>query len=301
MNKNTIRNSGLLFLAACIWGVAFVSQSVGMDYMGPFTFNGVRCLLGGAALFPLILFRRGKAAYPARLTLKAGICCGLALTGGSVFQQLGLMETTVGKAGFITALYIVIVPVFGIFLGRKAPLKVWAGALAAAGGLYLLCVNEAFSVGRGDLLMLVCAVMFSFHILIIDHFSPKVDGVILSCIQFLVCGLICVAFAFIFEDVSWAGILAGKIPVLYAGILSCGAGYTLQIIGQKDMNPTVAALILSLESVISVLAGWAILGQSLSRREILGCAAVFAAVILVQLPSGRMRPKIRERSADGTE
>lgn len=296
MNKKTFRSSLLLFLAAAIWGVAFVSQSKGMEYMGPFTFNGVRSLLGATVLVPLILFRRKKEGpnrkpIPWKVTLIGGVCCGLALTSASTLQQYGILYTSVGKAGFITTLYIIFVPIIGIFLGRKAPWMVWAGAILASVGMYLLCMQESLHINPGDVMVFISAIIFSLHILIIDHFSPKADGVMLSCIQFFMAGIICTGCAFIFEQPQLSQLVSGLVPILYAGIMSSGVAYTLQIVGQKDMNPTVAALILSLESVVSVLAGWFAYkvgflkeDQTLTGRQLLGCSIVFAAVILVQLP-----------------
>ena len=297
MKKGNLRSSALLLLTACIWGVAFVAQSVGMEYVGPFTFNFVRSILGGLVLIPCIFFLKRKKKAKAekvseeekkaqRKTLLAGgICCGVALCLASNFQQIGIQYTTVGKAGFITACYIVIVPVIGLFIKKKCSPMIWLSVLLAVVGLYLLCINEQFSIGYGDILVFVCAILFSVHILIVDYFSPKVDGVKMSCIQFLVCGLLSgIAMLFAEQPQLSAVLLAWK-PIAYAGIMSCGVGYTLQIVGQKGMDPTIASLILSLESCISVLAGWLLLGQTLSIREGLGCVAMFAAIILAQLPA----------------
>ncbi len=294
MNRFVLRQSLLLFLTATIWGVAFVAQSVGMDYVEPFTFNAVRNMIGAIVLLPCIgLLNRlngknnGEAGEPQKKTLIiGGIFCGVLLFVASNLQQFGIQYTTVGKAGFITAMYIVLVPVFGIFLHKKAGLKIWAAVALAVAGLYLLCMTDgSFSLQMGDLLVLVCAVAFSFHILVIDYFSPKVDGVKLSCIQFFTCAVLSAIGMLLFEEPKLSQILAAWVPILYAGVMSCGVAYTLQIIGQKGMNPTVASLILSLESVVSLLAGWVILGQKLSKRELAGCALAFAAIILVQLPS----------------
>lgn len=289
-----LRNSLLLLLTATIWGVAFVAQSVGMDYVGAFTFNSARCLIGAVVLLPVIWFMdRKKAPAPAapkekaaarRILITGGISCGILLAAAGNFQQFGIKYTTVGKAGFITACYIVIVPILGLFLKKKCSSFIWAAVALALAGLYLLCITDGFSIGRGDLLVLICAVLFSLHILVIDHFSPKADGVKMSCIQFLVAGVLSGIPALIFENPTVSALLAAWLPLLYAGALSCGVAYTLQIVGQKNMNPTVASLILSLESCISVLAGWVILGQSLSSREILGCVIMFGAIILAQLP-----------------
>ena len=298
MKKESIpvRNSLLLLLTATIWGVAFVAQSVSMDYIGGFTFNAVRNLIGALTLLPVI-WGLGKTKAPEekkriqassdRKTLNTGgICCGILLCFASNFQQFGIKYTSVGKAGFITACYIVIVPIIGIFLKKKCSPFIWIAVILSLCGLYLLCLTpgEGFAIGKGELLVLICAFLFSLHILTIDHFSPLVDGVKMSCIQFLVCGILSGIPALIFESPDLAGIFAAKIPVLYAGVMSCGVAYTLQIVGQKNMNPTVASLILSLESCISVIAGWLILGQNLSSREIFGCVLMFGAIILAQLP-----------------
>lgn len=297
MKKGKLRSSALLLLTACIWGVAFVAQSVGMEYVGPFTFNFVRSILGGLVLIPCIFFlKREKKAEAEKVSeeekkaqrktlLAGGICCGVALCLASNFQQIGIQYTTVGKAGFITACYIVIVPVIGLFMKKKCSPMIWLSVLLTVVGLYLLCINEQFSIGYGDILVFVCAILFSVHILIVDYFSPKVDGVKMSCIQFLVCGLLSgIAMLFAEQPQLSAVLLAWK-PIAYAGIMSCGVGYTLQIVGQKGMDPTIASLILSLESCISVLAGWLLLGQTLSMREGLGCVVMFAAIILAQLPA----------------
>lgn len=265
-----------------------------MNYMGPFTFNGSRFLMGGIVLLPIVFIRRQRKkneeeVSPFGPALKGGLYCGLALCAASLLQQIGIQYTTVGKAGFITTLYIIIVPVLGLFLHKKIQGKVWIAAAAAAFGLYILCVNESFSVGRGDVFIFVCAILFSVHILLIDYFSPKADGVALSCIQFLTAGIICTIGGFAFEQPSWEQLLSGIWPLLYAGIMSCGIAYTLQIIGQKNVDPTVASLILSMESVVSVLAGWVILKQALSAKELFGCLLVFLAVILVQLPEQSLK------------
>ena len=272
-----------------------MAQSVGMDYIGPFTFNAARFLIGGTVLIPLIVYRSKKNPLLKNQTLEekrknqktawiGGVCCGIALCGASLLQQMGIQHTTVGKAGFITTLYIIIVPLIELFFGKKIAKKIWLGAVMAVIGLYLLCINENFSIGKGDFLILVCAILFAIHILIIDHFSPKADGVVLSAIQFFVSGFISVIGAILVENPNPAAMLDAIVPILYAGVMSCGVAYTLQVIGQKNISPTVASMILSLESVISVLAGWIILGEALSAKEIVGCVIVFMAVVLVQLP-----------------
>ena len=289
-----LRNSLLLLLTATIWGAAFVAQSVSMEHIGAFTFNAARNLIGAAVLVPVIWFLNcGKTAEKLspkkcragqKTLLTGGITCGILLCAASNFQQFGIKYTTVGKAGFITACYIVIVPVLGIFLKKKCGSFIWAAVALALLGLYLLCIKDGFSIGKGDTLVLISAVLFSLHILVIDHFSPLTDGVKMSCIQFLICGILSGVPSLILEHPDLASLAAAWAPVLYAGVLSCGVGYTLQIVGQKGMNPTVASLILSLESCISVLAGWIILGQRLTDREILGCVIMFGAIILAQIP-----------------
>ena len=292
MKNLPAKNLGILFLTAFIWGTAFVAQSVGMDHIGPFTFNSARSFVGGIALIPVVLVfnrfktpeRRQEERANRKTLLIGGVCCGAALGVASTLQQVGIQYTTVGKAGFITALYIVIVPILGLFFRKKVSPKLWVSVVIAIVGLYLLCMTESFSLSKGDAYVLLCALVFSFHILTIDHFSPLVDGVKMSCIQFLVSGVLSGIMMFLFEKPQIGGILAAWLPILYAGVMSCGVAYTLQIVGQKDMNPTVASLILSLESVVSVLAGWLILGQKLSMKELLGCVIMFGAIILAQLP-----------------
>ena len=295
------KNVVMLMTAAFIWGTAFVAQSVGMDYLGPFTFNGVRNFVGAAALLPCIwlldrLNRRDvkdKAVKEAknpgekRDLILGGVSCGTVLFVAGSFQQVGLQYTTVGKAGFITACYIVIVPVCGIFLHKKIGGKVWIAVGLSLIGLYLLCITEKLTIGKGDILVFLCALVFTMHILVIDYFSPKVDGVKMSCIQFFVCGLLSLAPMFALETPQIAAIIKSWGPILYAGVLSSGVAYTLQIVGQKNVNPAIASLILSLESCFSVLAGWIILGQRLSGREAMGCVLMFAAIIPAQLPDRR--------------
>ena len=285
-SKRNWKSPLLLILTATIWGVAFVAQSVGMDYVKPFTFNGVRSLLGAVVLLPVIyVMGRGKkgAGSPKTLWL-GGISCGLCLCVATSLQQIGIQYTTAGKAGFLTAMYIIIVPVLGLFLGKKSSPFVGISILLATVGLYLLSIKEGFNIGQGDICVILCAIVFSVHILVIDYFAPRCDGVKLSCIQFFVCGTISTIIALVFEKPEVSQIFSAWMPIAYAGIMSCGVAYTLQIIGQKGMNPTVASLLLSLESVISVLAGWVLLKQALSVKELIGCVIMFAAIILAQLP-----------------
>ena len=296
------KNALILFLTAFIWGTAFVAQSLGMDYMGPFAFNGIRSIIGGIALLPCIFLLNnlnpdgGSEEKGTRKDLiLGGVCCGVLLFAASSLQQIGIQYTTAGKAGFITAFYIVLVPVLGIFFKKKTGWKVWTAIVIALVGLYFLCITESFSIGKGDVYIFFCALLFSMHILVIDYFAPKADGVKMSCIQFFVAGILSIPPMLLTETTTVSDITASMGPLLYAGVLSCGVAYTLQIIGQKNMNPAIASLILSLESCISVLAGWVILGEQLSARETLGCVLMFVAIILAQLPE-KSAPEYCENS-----
>lgn len=297
------KNNFLLVLTALIWGCAFVAQSVGVEYVGPFTMNSVRTILGGLTLLPVIFVLNRKKNKKENLEsickeerkqerktlFLGGICCGCLLAVASSLQQIGIMYTTAGKAGFITALYILIVPIFGLVIGKKVGIKVWIGVGLAAVGMYCLCITDGFSIGMGDVLVLICAVIFSFHILAIDYFSPKVDGVKMSCIQFWVCGILCGIPMILTEHPQISQIMEAWLPIAYAGVLSCGVAYTLQIVAQKNVDPTVASLLLSLESVFAVLAGAVILHEKLSIKESIGCVLVFAAIILAQLPEKKYK------------
>ena len=296
--KQQIKSSLILLLTATIWGVAFVAQSVGMEYIGPFTFNAIRCVLGGLVLIPVILVLKKKKETGAenqekedKKTLWAGgIACGVILCIASNLQQFGIMEASVGKSGFFTALYIVMIPVIGIFIGKRPGSKLWVCVALSVVGMYLLCMKDgSFTIERADIMLLLCALAFSFHILVVDYFSPKVDGVKMSCIQFFVCGVLSAVGLLFTETPDISNIQAAWLPLLYAGLLSCGVGYTLQIVGQKGINPVIASLIMSLESVISALAGWVILGQVLSPKEILCCVLMFVAIIITQIPIGNKK------------
>ena len=293
--KQQIKSSLILLLTATIWGVAFVAQSVGMEYIGPFTFNAIRCVLGGLVLIPVILLLNRKKEAGAetgtkenkRILWTGGIACGVILCIASNLQQFGIMEASVGKSGFFTALYIVMIPVIGIFIGKRPGIKLWFCVALAVVGMYLLCMKDgSFTIERADIMLLLCALAFSFHILVVDYFSPKVDGVKMSCIQFFVCGALS-AVGMIFTEIP--DISNIQAALLYAGLLSCGVGYTLQIVGQKGINPIIASLIMSLESVISALAGWVILGQVLSLKEIIGCVLMFVAIVITQIPIGNKK------------
>lgn len=308
----------MLVLTAMVWGGSFVAQKSGMELIGPFAFNGIRTIIGGIVLIPLIMVldrmkSKKQASAPAvkadaadsalseadkkndqKLLITGSICCGLALLVAGMLQQIGMMYTTAGKAGFITALYVVLVPIFGRILGKKIRPLIWLCVLASAFGLYLLCMPASGGFGhinKGDLIVLACALCFAVHILLIDYFSPKVDGVRLSCLQFFIAGILCVILMFPLDPVlgydipSLSQLMDAWIPIVYAGALSCGAGYTMQIVAQADTDPAVASMILCLESVFAVIAGMLILGESLSLREAAGCIIMFAAILAAQLPA----------------
>ena len=307
MQKTKIKNSLLLALAALIWGTAFVFQSMGMDHVKPFTFGAARYLLGAAVLSPLVFLRNRnqlrqsqvsrsgestKLSPAVRRAVTGGLICGAALTVASTLQQYGILlyhdtdsATNIGKAGFITALYIVLVPILGLFLKKKCSPLIWVSVGLSTVGLYLLSVTDGLSsVEPADLLLFLCALCFSVQILSIDHFAPLCDGVALACFQFLTAGLLCLVPTIFLEKPAPSDILGAAGSILYVGLFSTGVAYTLQIMGQKGLNPALASLIMSLESTFSVLAGWLLLHQSLSARELAGCVIVFIAILLAQLP-----------------
>lgn len=287
MKKEQLKGIIQILLATLIWGCAFVAQSVGMDHLGPMSFQAIRSCLAVAALLPVIfLMDRAPAQYIPRWKnrglWKTGILCGLALFVAQGLQQVGLMYTEPGKAGFITAMYIVLVPVLGLFLGRKCGLRVWISVVLAVAGLYLLsCVGVA-RVNLGDILILGAAAAFAVQIVLIDNLARQLDGIRLNCIQFLVVAVLSALAAALTETPTWQGVMDCALPLLYTGVLSSGAAFTLQILGQQHLPPEPASLLMSLESVFAVLAGWVLLNQTLSVPETLGCCLVFAGVILSQ-------------------
>lgn len=280
--------SFLLVIAAFIWGSTFVAQSSGADKVGPFTFLCLRSVLGFAVLLPLVAVRnRKKAAQSEKKTFAVvwgGLACGAVLTVSSVLQQVGIGGTSVGNAGFITAMYILIVPIFSLFLGKKMPWHLWGCVGIAVVALYLLTIKDGFTIGFGDLMVLLCAVCFAVHILVVDYFASRVDGVTLSCIQFLTVALLSLVPMLVLEKPSWEAVSSAWLPIAYAGVLSSGVAYTLQIVSQKYTRPTVASLVMSLESVFAVLSGMVVLGQFPTVKEGAGCVLMFAAIILSQLP-----------------
>ena len=293
MSNKSLRGSLLLLLGSMIWGAAFVAQRVGMDHVGPFTFNGIRMLLAWLVMIPVTVLMEHKNKNTPGYTAPdpkdqrlSGVICGALLFIATSLQQMGLVSTTAGKAGFITALYVVLVPVAAWFLFRKNPGKViWLGVLIAVGALWLLCMpaDGGFVLQSGDLLVLGCAVCFTFQILCVDHYAARVSGVKLARDEFLVTGGLSMLIAVATEPISWEGVREALIPILYAGIMSGAVGYTLQVLGQRDTDPTVASLLMCLEAVFAVLTGALILGEKMTVRETVGCVMMFTAVILAQL------------------
>ena len=283
----------LLLLGSVIWGAAFVAQRVGMDHMGPFTFGGIRMLLAWLVMVPVtVLFERKNKKAPGyteadpKEQRRAGVMCGLLLFAATSLQQMGLVSTTAGKAGFITALYVVLVPVAAWLLFRKNPGRIiWMGVILAVAALWLLCMpaGGGFDLQTGDLLVLGCAVCFTFQILCVDHYAPRVSGVRLARDEFLITGSLSMLIAVFTETITWEGIREAMIPILYAGVLSGAVGYTLQVLGQRDTDPTVASLLMCLEAVFAVLTGVIVLGEKMTVRETVGCVLMFTAVILAQL------------------
>ena len=303
MKNQKLKGNLLLFLTAFIWGSSFIAQSVGVSPEGantlsPSTFNGVRSILGGLVLLPVIYFldfNKKKKSQPVlkvdKTLIIGGLICGICLCLASTIQTAGMVYTSPGKAGFITALYMVIVPIIGIFMGKKPSPIIVISVLIAVVSLYLLCIDSTLTINKGDIMILICAFIFSAHILAIDYFSPKVDGVKLACMQFLVCGIINITYALIVDSPKIQPILNSWIPLAYSGFLSCGVAYTLQIVAQKYTDPVSASIIMSLESVFSTLVtvllvalGWNLTGGALTPRQIAGCAMMFGAIMLIQIP-----------------
>lgn len=288
MNSRTVRANLLLLLTALIWGAAFVAQRMGMDHMGPLTFNAVRFALGALALVPLILHmdRKRVSIAPALPTLiRGGMLMGGALFLGAWLQQFGLCYTTAGKAGFITGLYVVFVPLIGIFLGHRYGLGTWAGAGLAIAGMYLLSVTENMSIDKGDALVLMSAVFWGVHVLLIGKLTSglaAVDAIKLAAVQFACCSLVSLAGAALFEDITLSGLRDGLIPILYGGLMSVGVAYTLQVVAQRDARPAPAAIILSLEAVFAAVAGWMLLGEILTVQALIGCALMLCGMIWSQ-------------------
>lgn len=296
MKNQKLKGNILLFITALVWGISFIAQSKGVEEISPNTFNGIRSILGGVVLLPVIFFRtlnkkKTETKKFDRTLITGGIICGIFLCLASTLQTEGMVYTSPGKSAFITALYMIIIPIINLFIGKRPRPVTLLSVLIALSGLYLMCIDSTLKINKGDILTLFCAFVFAGHILVIDHFSPKVDAAKLACIQFFVCGIINLTYVFLFEEPSFASVLNCKATIAYSGIMSCGVAYTLQIVGQKYTDPTSASILMSLESVFATLAtvilvacGWNLTGGTLDLREIIGCILMFVAIILVQLP-----------------
>ena len=289
MKTQALKTDLLMLIAAAIWGFAFVAQREGMETMGPFLFSGVRFLIGVVALSPVVwyLSKKPQPSHKAEVSAKklilAGTVAGLLLFGGISCQQVGLQYTTAGKAGFITGLYIFFVPLIGLFLGQRTGSGTWLGATIALFGLYLLSIKEDFTIAEGDLLQLICAVFFAAHVLVIGYLAKRMDTLKLALVQYLVCGVISLLIAIAIEVISWDMIIATAIPLLYAGVMSTGIAYTLQVVAQQHAHSSHAAIILSLEGAFAVLGGWLLLDEHLPARGLLGCALMLTGMFLSQV------------------
>jgi len=282
------KGSAALLVATLIWGTSLVAQRMGTAHVGPFAFNAARFFIGSFILVPVILVLRGKRKQQTKdslhKTIRVGVICGGVLFITATLQQIGISHTTVGKAGFLTALYIVFVPIGGLLSGKKASRHLWICVTLATIGIYLLCMNGKLDLGRGDTFIILCAVSTAVHILLIDRLAATLDSILFSCIQFFTCGVLSLMIALIFRQVTWPALYVAKYPILYTGVFSCGVAYTLQAFGQKHVPPALVALILSLESVFSVISGWLILYELLTIREGVGCLFMLAAILLAQSP-----------------
>jgi len=298
MKNQKLKGNLMLLLTAFVWGTSFIAQSKGVEEITPLAFIGIRSILGGLVLLPVIalldLGKKGRGEKVLKIDknlITGGIICGVLLCIATVLQTAGMVYTSPGKAGFITALYMIIVPIIGLFMGKKPSTIIVISVLTAIIGLYMMCIDSEMSINFGDILIFICAFVFSGHILVIDYFSPKVDGVKLSCLQFFVCGIISTVLMLILEEPEIEPILGCWASIGYSGIMSCGVAYTLQIVGQKYTDPTSASILMSLESVFATLStvvlvacGWSLTGGAMTSREIFGCVLMFVAIMLIQLP-----------------
>jgi len=288
------KSNFILLLAAAIWGFAFVAQKAGMEHVGPFTFNGIRFAIGSLSLLPfikLIKIRFNESNnYPGNMLIVYGILVGIILFAGASFQQIGMVKTTAGNAGFITTLYVIMVPIFGLFWNHKTNLQTWIGALLATFGLYFLSVTDKLSLSPGDGIVLISAVFFAFHVIIIGKLSPRADPIKISIIQFTVCAVLSFIVAILTEEITWNGISGAAIPLLYGGIFSIGIGFTLQVIGQRKAKPAHAAIILSLESLFAACGGWLLLNEGFTARGLIGCGLMLTGIITSQLKSNYKKP-----------
>jgi drug/metabolite transporter (DMT)-like permease len=288
MQQKALKSDFLLLLAAFIWGTTFVAQRKGMDHIGPMTYNGLRFALGALSVLPLLFMSRfrqkaGPKAMNKRAVMGGGALAGLVLFAGASFQQVGLISTTAGKAGFVTCLYVVIVPILGLLLGHRAGKAVWIGAILAVIGLFFLTIEETLAIGHGDLLVLIGAFFWAMHVIWIGYMAKRANAVDIACIQFVVCSILCLVAAVFTEDISIHAVRQAAFPIMYGGVLSAGVGFTLQIVSQRHCPPAHAAIILSLETVFAALAGWIVLGETFTARGLLGCALMLASFMIVQL------------------
>jgi drug/metabolite transporter (DMT)-like permease len=282
--KQTLKNDGMLLLAAIIWGFAFVAQRVGMQHIGPFTYNGLRFALGSISLLPLLYFQKNEKqeAVPVFAKRFGGIMLGVVLFFAASLQQVGIVYTTAGKAGFITGLYVVIVPIFGLFLRHKNGWRIWTGALLAFSGMYFLSVTKHFEISKGDTLVFFCAILWAAHVLLVGWLSPKLNPIRLSVIQFAICSFLSLLMAFFTEEIILQDIMAAAIPILYGGLLSVGIAYTLQVVAQQHAKPAHASIILNLETVFAAVGGWLFLGEILETRALAGCLLMLAGMFVAQ-------------------
>ena len=291
MKFGTVKSDALLLITAIIWGFAFVAQRIGMDYVGPFTFNGIRFAIGSLSLLPLVILSRGQQTPSDTIRPRAGLktillgggALGLALFAGASLQQIGLVYTTAGKAGFITGLYVIIVPILGLIWRQQPKMGTWIGAFLAAIGLYFLSVTEQFTIAPGDLLVLIGAFFWAAHVLIIGWLSPRINPIKLAFSQYLVCSILSLITAAFIEDIRMQSIFQAAIPILYGGLLSVGIAYTLQVIAQRDAHPAHAAILLSMEAVFAAIGGWLILDEIISARGLFGCGLMLTGMLLSQL------------------
>lgn len=303
MDKKIFRSNGLLVLTAAIWGLAFVAQRAGMEHVGPFTYNGIRFALGSLSLIPLLfLIRKQEQKYNfslagAKTVFFSGLMLGLVLFTAASLQQVGLVYTTAGNAGFITGLYVVLVPILGLLWKQASDSGTWIGAGLAAVGLYFLSVTDSFSIAFGDLLELAGAFFWAGHVLLIAWLSPKINPIRLSFVQFVICSVLSLLTAFVFEEISLQGILDAAVPILYGGFCSVGIAYTLQVVAQKYAKPAHAAIILSMESPFAAIGGWLILNEILSGRSLFGCALMLAGMLISQLWPYILRSLFRKSEA----
>ena len=300
MSSQSIKSDLLLLLAALIWGFAFVAQRVGMEYMGPFTFNAVRFALGCLVLIPLIIYRKKKGSDQKLLQGSVNrlfffflsLLLGIILFAGTSLQQTGMVYTTAGNGGFITGLYVVFVPILGLFIGQKTGIPLWIGAMLAVAGLYFLSVGKNFTINKGDVFVFCCAIVWAFHVLYVGWLSPRTDPIKLSVIQYAICSFLSFIAAFLFENISMNAILNGIWPVLYGGLLSVGIAYTIQVVAQQTAHPSYVSIILSMESLFAAIGGWLLLSEPLTGRGIAGGLLMLSGMIIAQVKrKGRQKEK----------